>query len=295
MTFILSLGFQDLVDDQGQKYGPLNSPLHSPLTLFSVRYALQLNDTVIVNSKRPATCLTDGLKKPKHVMFFSDGGSEEEDTKASTKKGANGNPSPLKNKTAGGKVLRNKTRNAGHQEAAQSTAAKITEHQRDLHAQLHKNGLAKYSESGSGAGGKEGQGWKKFQSYKGELGLPKEVENLRVSITFRPKCGKPSSLFLRSLSIEKLRPLFCLSMVLPSLSISTRLRMSARATRVTRHFSVSTSKHRVKLPGRRKTRYAASLHRAKIFLTSTHSPSRTLMLLSSGRSLIGLQMAIVST
>jgi len=184
MAFILSLGFQDLVDDQGQKYASPISSLCSPLILFLVRYALQLNDTVIINNKRPATCLTDGLKKPKHVMFFSEDGSEEEDTKAPTKKGANGNPSPLKNKTAGGKVLRNKTRNAGQEEVTQSTAAKIAVHQRELHAQLHKNGLAKYSESGSGAGGKEGQGWKKFQSYKGELGLPKEVESLRVSVIF---------------------------------------------------------------------------------------------------------------
>ena len=125
-------------------------------------------------------------------MFFSDDGSEVEDAKAPAKKGANGNPSPLKNKTAGGKVLRNKTRNAGHEEAVQSVAAKIGEHQRELHAQLHKNGLAKYSEGGSGSGGKEGQGWKKFQSYKGELGLPKEVENLRVSIIFRRCHGTPS-------------------------------------------------------------------------------------------------------
>ena len=139
---------------------------------------------MIVNSKRPATCLTDGLKKPKHVMFFSDDGSEEEPTKASAKTGANGNPSPLKNKTAGGKVLRNKTRNAGHEETAHSIAVKISEHQRELHAQLHKNGLDKYSEGGPGSGGKEGQGWKKFQSYKGELGIPREVESLRVSIFF---------------------------------------------------------------------------------------------------------------
>ena len=126
-------------------------------------------------------------------MFFSDDGSEEEDTKASAKKGVNGNPSPLKNKTAGGKVLRNKTRNAGHEETAQSSATKIAEHQKELHAQLHKNGLAKYSEGGSGAGGKEGQGWKKFQSYKGELGLPKEVESLRVRPTIFRHCGKPHS------------------------------------------------------------------------------------------------------
>lgn len=190
MVFILSLGFQDLVDDQGQKYVSSNYPFRPPLTPPPARYALQLNDTVIVNSKRPATCVTDGLKKPKHVMFFSEDGSEEEDGKSPAKKGANGNPSPLKNKTAGGKVLRNKTRNAGHEEAAQSIAAKISEHQRELHAQLHRNGLAKYSESGSGAGGKEGQGWKKFQSYKGELGLPKEVESLRVSATSSTRSQK---------------------------------------------------------------------------------------------------------
>ena len=155
-------------------------------------------------------------------MFFSEDGSEEEDTKAPAKKGANGNPSPAKNKTAGGKVLRNKTRNAGQEETAQSTAAKITDHQRELHAQLHKNGLTKYSESGSGAGGKEGQGWKKFQSYKGELGLPKDVESLRVSITFWHGCGEPSFMFIRSSLTEKLRPLFCPSTALLSLSISTR-------------------------------------------------------------------------
>lgn len=183
MAFILSLGFQDLVDDQGQKYGSLTLACCFPLTAFTIRYALQLNDAVIVNSKRPATCLTDGLKKPKHVMFFSDDGSEEENIKAPAKKGANGNPSPMKNKTAGGKVLRNKTRHAGQEESTHGTATKIAEHQKELHSQLHKNGLAKYSEGGSGTGGKEGQGWKKFQSYKGELGLPKEVENLRVRRT----------------------------------------------------------------------------------------------------------------
>ena len=219
MVFILSLGFQDLVDDQGQKYGPLTLARAPSLKLFLIRYALQLNDTVIVNSKRPATCLTDGLKKPKHVMFFSDDASEEEDTKASTKKGVNGNPSPLKNKTAGGKVLRNKTRNAGQEETVQSTATKIAEHQKELHAQLHKNGLAKYSEGGSGAGGKEGQGWKKFQSYKGELGLPKEVEGLRVGTVFLHYENPTHEFSFRFSLIEKRRPLSYRFMVLLSLSI----------------------------------------------------------------------------
>jgi nucleosome binding factor SPN SPT16 subunit len=86
----------------------------------------------------------------------------------------------VKNKTAGGKVLRNKTRSAAQEEAMQSTGAKISEHQKELHYQLQEQGLARYSEEGDGANGKEGKSWKRFQSYKGEVGLPKEVELLRV-------------------------------------------------------------------------------------------------------------------
>ena len=86
----------------------------------------------------------------------------------------------MKNKTAGGKVLRNKTRSAAQEEAIQSISAKIGDHQKELHHQLQEQGLAKYSEEGDGANGKEGKAWKKFQSYKGEAGLPKEVEGLRV-------------------------------------------------------------------------------------------------------------------
>ena len=62
----------------------------------------------------------------------------------------------------------------------QSTSAKIAEHQKELHYELQEQGLAKYSEEADGANGKEGKSWKKFQSYKGEVGLPKEVEALRV-------------------------------------------------------------------------------------------------------------------
>jgi nucleosome binding factor SPN SPT16 subunit len=45
--------------------------------------------------------------------------------------------------------------------------------------------LNKYSEQGNGGGGKEGKSWKRFQSYKGEAGLPKEAESLRVCLSFR--------------------------------------------------------------------------------------------------------------
>ena len=38
------------------------------------------------------------------------------------------------------------------------------------------------SSSGSGGKGGEDKTWKKFQSYKGEMALPPEVERLRVSL-----------------------------------------------------------------------------------------------------------------
>jgi nucleosome binding factor SPN SPT16 subunit len=95
----------------------------------------------------------------------------------------NKNGSPPK-KTVAGKVLRNQTRRT-QDEVHQTAAAKLAEHQRELHDQLQAAGVEKYSEEGEGKEGKEGKGWKKFQSYKGEAGLPGEVEKLRVSTTLQ--------------------------------------------------------------------------------------------------------------
>ncbi|KAA1474845.1 FACT complex subunit SPT16 [Dentipellis sp. KUC8613] len=166
MVFNLVLGFQDLEDHEKNKY------------------ALQVVDTVRIGQDR-AVSLTEGVKSPKDTLFYLNAGDDEEvkpAKKAPTKPLANGNGSPAKQKTAGGKVLRNKTRSAAQAEVAQSTAAKIAEHQIGLHAQLQAEGLEKYSEENGGTGGKEGKGWKRFQSYKGEAGLPREAESLRIYV-----------------------------------------------------------------------------------------------------------------
>ncbi|KAF8275222.1 FACT complex subunit SPT16 [Lactarius quietus] len=164
MVFSLSLGFQDL-EDQDHK-----------------RYALQINDTVKVGQDK-GICITEGVKSTKDTLFYltRDDSEEEKATQKASAK-TNGNVSPVKNKTAGGKVLRNKTRGAAQEEAMQSTSAKIADHQKELHHQLQEQGLARYSEEGDGANGKEGKSWKKFQSYKGEAGLPREVETLRIFV-----------------------------------------------------------------------------------------------------------------
>ncbi|THH10989.1 hypothetical protein EW146_g8192 [Bondarzewia mesenterica] len=166
MVFNLSLGFQDLEDKDKKKY------------------ALQLVDTVKIGHDK-AICLTEGVKSTKDTLFYLTPDEGEEETKPAKKlptKPVNGGASPMKNKTAGGKVLRNKTRSAAQEEVLHSTATKIKEHQRELHQALQSEGLAKHSEEGGGGGGKEGKGWKRFQSYKGEAGLPEGAESLRIYV-----------------------------------------------------------------------------------------------------------------
>ncbi|KDQ60609.1 hypothetical protein JAAARDRAFT_31568 [Jaapia argillacea MUCL 33604] len=166
MVFNLALGFQDLEEEGGKKY------------------ALHLVDTVKVDHEK-GLLLTDGVKAVKETLFFL---NPAEDIKAPVKEAKKApskpivNGSPVKNKTVGGKVLRNKTRSAAQEEVLQSTMAKIAEHQRELHNQLQVEGLAKYSEGAGGTGGKEGKTWKRFQSYKGEAALPKEAESLRIFV-----------------------------------------------------------------------------------------------------------------
>ena len=151
-------------------------------------------DTVLVGDER-ATCLTVGVKSAKDTLFFlnqeADGEAESSKTAKkppTTKIGVNGYASPAKNKVVGGKMLRNKTRSAAQEEVVQTTAAKIAEHQKELHSRLQADGLAKYSEGGGGVTNKEGKGWKRFQSYKGEAGLPREAESLRVCLVQSLTC-----------------------------------------------------------------------------------------------------------
>lgn len=126
--------------------------------------------------------LTEGTRSPKDTLFFLTPESEDEKPKKSERQPPvlpRSNGSPPK-KTVGGKVLRNQNRRAVQDEVHMTAAAKLAEHQRELREKLQADGLQKYSEDGGGSGGKEGKGWKKFQSYKGEGALPLEVDKLRV-------------------------------------------------------------------------------------------------------------------
>lgn len=191
-----------------------------------------LTDTVKVDHEK-GICLTDCFKSSKDVLFFLDSQSDEEDKEKSKPKKApaktNGHVSPTKHKVVGGKVLRNKTRNAEDEEARNTLAA----HQAELHAQRQRDGLAKYTEEGAGGAGKEGKVWKRFLSYKGEAGLPKEAEKSRVGILCLAEGLLCLMIFCRFTSIESLPPSSYPLMGLRCRSISIRLRTRARTTRAT--------------------------------------------------------------
>ncbi|KAF8201718.1 FACT complex subunit SPT16 [Pholiota molesta] len=165
MIFNLSVGFTGLSDNSGQKY------------------ALNLVDTVKIEAES-TSLMTEGVKSPKDTLFFLTPESEEEKEKKPKRPPVAPlkNGSPAKAKTVGGKVLRNQTRRAAQDEVHQTALAKLIEHQRELHENLQAQGLAKASEEGAGSSGKEGKGWKKFQSYKGEGALPPEIEKLRIFV-----------------------------------------------------------------------------------------------------------------
>ncbi|GLB35147.1 putative fact complex subunit spt16 [Lyophyllum shimeji] len=164
MILNLGLGFTDLVDSTGKKY------------------SLHLVDTIRVGADK-SVLLTEGARSTKDTLFFLTPESEEEKPKKERNlpvvPRANGSP---QKKTAGTKVLRTQTRRAARDEVHLTAAARLAEHQRELHERLQAEGLQRYSEGGGAGAGKEGKGWKKFQSYKGEAALPPEVERLRIFV-----------------------------------------------------------------------------------------------------------------
>lgn len=155
MTLSLSLGFSDLPDPNRK----------------GSNYALLLIDTIRVNDG-PGTFMTDRLKNPSESFFYQDKESEAEDVKE---------PSPKKNVTAGGKVLRNK----GQNKMDASVANKIKQHQHELATAKQEEGLRKYAGEEGEGGADQGTTFKKFESYKRGALIPPKSQDLKVFVDSR--------------------------------------------------------------------------------------------------------------
>lgn len=187
---------------------------------FFYRYALQLTDTIVVGQDQSAL-LTEGTKSTKDTLFFLN--DEPEVVERKEKKpaaNARANGSPAK-KTAGTKILRGQTRRAAQDEVHQTAAAKLLDHQKELHDKLQDEGLRRYSEDGVGTGVREGKTWKKFQSYKGEAALPQDVDRLRVRYNCCLSTAHMLTRFYRFTLTGRPRLSFCQSTALPCLCMST--------------------------------------------------------------------------
>ncbi|EUC64952.1 SPT16-general chromatin factor (subunit of the heterodimeric FACT complex), putative [Rhizoctonia solani AG-3 Rhs1AP] len=174
MIFNLSIGFSDLEDKDGNKY------------------AMLVSDTVKVGQEK-AVCLTEGTKATDEVMFFfQDETNSKSKSKADSPTKSKSKPASAKKvaspngKLVGSKVLRNKTRQqSADQDVSASTLARITAHQKELHAQRLADGLDRFADDEGDTGGKERKTWKRFQSYKGDAALPKEVDSMRIHVDRR--------------------------------------------------------------------------------------------------------------
>ncbi|KAG8964979.1 FACT complex subunit spt16 [Tulasnella sp. 419] len=179
MVFNLVLAFTDVQDEKGKKY------------------SLLLTDTVKIGDEK-GVCLTEGTKTFKDVLFsFNDEPDAKPSKDAKSKSsgsGVNGASSKSHiNKdnivsgtghhVAGSKILRAKTRGQVRDpEMTTSTLARIAAHQRELHSQRQEEGIMRFAGEDSGVGREDGKTWKRYQSYKGEAALPKEIENLKIYI-----------------------------------------------------------------------------------------------------------------
>lgn len=185
-------------------------------------------------SSNASVCMTDGSKDPSDFIFrFEDPDAKPEPSKTNGKsKPAGKTESDSRSaKISGGvvvgsKVLRGKTRQQLlDPDASKTVSAKISEHQKELHAQRQEDGIARYAGEDEAAGEDRGKAWKRFTSYKGEAGLPRESEALRVRLCPQlvPLCFCLKH--YRSMSTVETKALFSRSMDLLCLSTSILSKM----------------------------------------------------------------------
>ncbi|KAG0343552.1 FACT complex subunit spt16 [Podila humilis] len=160
MIFSLSLGFQDIDNP--------NAPDEQ-----SKKYSLLLIDTVKVTNDG-AVALTDCDTSLNEISYVLRDEEEEEEESAPRT-----NTSQRAAKSA---VLSTKFRSE-QEEASKEQARK--EHQKMLADQKHAEGMKKYGDAGSLKKDDQKSVFRKFESYKRDTALPKEVSSLRIVVDQR--------------------------------------------------------------------------------------------------------------
>lgn len=148
-------------------------------------YAIMLVDTVRVTQEAPIVLTADCSKKLNKISYFFDDEEEAEKEESESKKkstATSGGPaaSVKREATAKSAILRSKLRNEDHEE--ESREQKRKEHQKQLFAQKLAEGLARFSEGSGNGDGEEKPIFRKFESYRSEAKLPREVRGLKIVV-----------------------------------------------------------------------------------------------------------------
>ncbi|KAG2196503.1 hypothetical protein INT47_012797 [Mucor saturninus] len=148
-------------------------------------YALMLVDTVRVTSDAAVVLTADCSKKLNKISYFfddeddkADGESDKQKSKASTSSIA----TTVKRESAMAKsaILRSKLRNEDQEE--ESREQRRRDHQKQLFAQKLQEGLAKFSETSGNGDGEAKAVFRKFESYRSESKIPREVRDLKIVV-----------------------------------------------------------------------------------------------------------------
>lgn len=172
----------------------------------SKKYSLLIIDTIRVTNEMPIL-LTECSKRLNEISYFikedesMEGGGEDNENKKdnnkSTKSQNNSNTnnassslqrSDKKDPPAKTAILRSKFRSEDHDDETKEQRRK--EHQKQLFAQKQADGLAKFSEDKQSGNEDHKPVFRKFESYRSEAKLPREVKDLRVSIKKEKKKKK---------------------------------------------------------------------------------------------------------
>ncbi|KAJ1918246.1 FACT complex subunit spt16 [Mycoemilia scoparia] len=165
MVINLSLGFNKLENPQAKSQR-------------SKIYALMLIDSVIVMDSG-AQLITSGCKLMDEMCFYFK--DEGEDDRAKTRaSGAGGKSKPATRQSV---VLASKFRSEERDDDSNEKKRKL--HQKELAERIQQEGLQKFSHGSANKGNSEEQTIKKFESYKRETALPKEVSNCRIYVDNR--------------------------------------------------------------------------------------------------------------
>ncbi|KAG0040989.1 FACT complex subunit spt16 [Podila clonocystis] len=161
MIFSLSVGFQDIDNP--------NAPDEQ-----SKKYSLLVIDTVKI-TKEGAQIMTDCDTSLNEISYMFKN-EEEEDEEPVTR------ASHTSQRAAKSAVLSTKFRSE-QEEASKEQSRK--EHQKILADQKHAEGLKRYGDGGSLKKDDQKSVFRKFESYKRDTALPKDVNNLRIVVDQR--------------------------------------------------------------------------------------------------------------